>query len=216
MNIYKKLPLDMKDEIDKQLWKQQKQEIKSNELLHRKLRLLLHELPYHLPYELRKVIDWLCWCVIRPRTYGEGVCGCHTEEGKYIYRIDEKKNPKPLYKKIEKWVYYLETKDNKPYYETLYDAIREAVDDWCSKNITNGFFFQAFALDLGFNIPDMYENYMSNYDIIDYSSETLLPAIFITFVLDIIEELLMMSFHYEIDTDNELTSEEEVDTDNED
>tara|TARA_Y100001937_G_C7134636_1_gene339285 strand:+ start:477 stop:1091 length:615 start_codon:yes stop_codon:yes gene_type:complete len=204
MNIYEKLPLEMKEEVDKQFWLNHKITIETKEISHRKLRLLLQVIPYHLTSQERNVIDWLCWYVIRPRTYGEGECGLNTESGEYEYKCD-KKNKKPLHKYISKWIHYLETKNDKPYFETLYEAVRLAVDDWVGKNVFNNDLFQHFALELGFNIPSMYQNFFDTYDWIDYNVE----AIFCSYVLDVVEHIIMKSFAFEIETDNELTTDED-------
>jgi hypothetical protein len=222
MEVYNKLNDDMKDEVDKQFWLSVKQPISKKDFLHRKLRLLLNDRT-GLTVSEKKTIDWLCWSVIRPRIHGQGYCGIVTESGHYEYKIDNS-NKKPLYKNLEKWMKWLGKKNNilpdgefAHDFQLLHEAIRLAVDDWCSQNIVTSAQMQTICIGLGYNIPEMYENYDEVYGMLNsthasvfclYTIEVISRLIIYSYGIGIDEGWLYDNFHdtdtdYSIDTDTE-------------
>ena len=210
MDIYNKLTLDVQEHVDKCVWDMTKKNIPEIELKHRKLRLLLQELQYELTIQERLIIDWLCWEVIKPRIYGEefNICDdCDTT----VYSIDIN-NKNPLYKIINKWVYYLETKTEKPTYKSVFDKLKLAIDHWVSININNNVSFQNHALNLGMNIPDMYDIFLYDNDVNQHFS---CHDIFAHSILDIVGDIIIKSFDYGILTDDESSDEDSFDSDDE-
>lgn len=227
VSVYKKLNLDLQEKVDKFVWDKTKKDIPEVEMIHRRLRLLLQEYPYDFCDCERKLIDFVCWYVIRPRTYGMGYCGAETKSGKYQYfnfdpvlekdelqeyldNVNETNEKEYLGISIRKFINYLETKKNKPSFEMLNDNIKLAIDNWVDNNILNRDLFQHFATELNFNIIDMFEYYYNNTGENPFEDENYHKAIFCWYICDKFEKIIMITYQYEIeDLDTDTEEEEE-------
>jgi hypothetical protein len=207
MEIYNKLPTDLQEEVDTFLFKNQKiiqkQTINNINFIDRLIREELHSIPYSYDTNERQLIDFLCWYIFRPRLYGQGYCGCDSDSGEYEYKIC-RKNKTPLHKFLKKWLRFLQTEKNKPSFEDLYEEIRLSLDNWVVEKITDKQTFQDYALDLGFNIAEMYETYIITYgmdDIQDIDFNMFYKSVFTAHLCDKVEIIIMKSYDYELETD---------------
>ncbi len=228
LTLYNRLPEDIQFIVDNHLWLKTKKDIPEVEMLHRRLKLLLQEYPHQWDKQQKKLIDFVCWYVIKPRTYGAGYCGAETKSGKYQYvnfdpvierdelldyldNVNESNEKEYLGISIRKYITYLETKKNKPSFEMLNDNIKLAIDNWVDNNIVDRDLFQHFATQLGFNIIDMFEYYYDNTGGNPFEDENYQKAIFCWYMSDMFEKLIMITYQYEIE---DLDSDSDSDSDN--
>jgi hypothetical protein len=210
MNIYNRLPNDIQEKVDKQVWNKTKQDIPDIELVYRQLKYNLQNYNHNWSNTQKKIIDFVCWYVFRTRTYGLGHSGCSTHSGKYEYKNSKKINPNVnlgMYLKI--YNLYLERKIKKPNYEDIFDNIRLAIDNWVDNNILNKELFQHFANVLGFNIVDMFEYYYDNTGENPFEDHNYLKVIFCLYLIDMFDKIIVITYGYEIE---DLDSDSDTDT----
>jgi len=187
MNIYFKLNDDIKEIIDNKIWTIHKQEINKNAFICRRLRLNLYEITncFPLSNKEKNIIDWLCFNVLEKQ-------------------FNSKTPNTELLFEIITWNDYLETRKNKPDFQTLYNLIFGEIVEWCEKNICCENKFQNISLLFGFNICDMYNHFIDMYDIIELlEMDNYYPNLFSSYILEFVEQIELKSFSYELDEDDD-------------
>jgi hypothetical protein len=201
VSIYKKLPLDIQENIDRKLFESNKVNIPEVELIHNRLQLnLLETIPELCSCE-KKLIQFVVQHCIKPNIYGYGFCGAQTKSGKYEY-IKDKKQKLYLGQYINMWIKYIEKKRKKPNFEKLSSEVRLAMDNWVLEYITDIKSFEFYAKLLKFSVIEMFEFYYDNtgqnpFEDINDS----MPRVFCLYFTDLFEIIIMKTYNFELESD---------------
>lgn len=168
--LYKKLNFDLKEIVDYHIWHNVKQVIPKEELLFRRVRLSLLQCGIDWDIYDKKIIEFLCYEIIRPNVYIK------------------------FTKCLENYIMFLEKDINNFDYDFLLYELYFLINDWVDINIYDNNSIEKYSLKLGFNTHDIIDYFNS---IIEesFEFEEYRNFMFCWYLTEMIEDLILFQ-HY--------------------